>query len=266
MKTMRVLAAMVAGAAMFFAPALMAQDAPAPAPAPAPKEEKPVEKPAEKPKEGEKAPEGDKKEEPKTAPKEEESGFAKMFKGLGDVTGKVEAAEADFKTFLKNYAEMDKLTEGDEKFQALSNTSLKEAFDYMLKNEKYLAWAKEKGLDGEKYLRISMRIVTIHIKSSAKDSFKEAEKAIEEGIKQIEGMKDQMPAEDYKNALAEMEKAKKEMASMLKTIEALPGPTEAEAKLYEANKKEIAKAMGEGEGEEAEDGDKGEKEDGMGGK
>lgn len=255
MKTMRVLAAMVAGMAiMMFAPALMAQDAPAPAPAP-----KSEEKPVEKPKEAEKAPEGEKKEEPPK--KEEESQFTKLFKGIEEVTGKVEVTEADIKLFVKHYPEVDKLTETDEKFEKLTDTNLKEAFDYLVKNEKYLAWAKEKGVEAEKFLRLSMRIVTVHMKVGMKDTFKEADKQIEEGAKQIEAMKDQMPADQYKEAMAEMDKARKEMAAMRKTIDALPGPTEAEAKLLEANKEEINKAMDSGSDTKDD-----EKEDGMGGK
>jgi hypothetical protein len=260
MKMMRFFAALVAGAAMLFAPALMAQDAPA-----TPKSE---DKPAEKPKEPEKAPEkdGDKKEEPKEGEKkdgekkEEESKWVKVFKDLDQVIGKVEATDEDVKQFIKHYPAFDKLTDADEKFQKLTSESMKQAYEHLLKSEKYIAWAKENSLDAEKFLKSGFRIYMMATKALLLDA-KEAE--IKENKKKIEDMKNELSEEELKGYMEMVESVLKDIAEMRKAMNVVSGPTDAEKKVLETNKTELLKLI---DGGDEEDADDDEKEDGMGGK
>ena len=242
MKTMRWVAALAMfGVLGLFGPAVMAQDA------------QPKEEPKEQP-----------KEEPKA---EEEAGFGaqfeKMVKGLEDVTGKTEATDADVKLFLKHYEAFDKLTEADEKFQEVKDKSFKEGYEYLVKNEKVIAWCKEQGLETEKWLKTFLRIMTIYMKEKLPESFKDTEKQLEDARKMIEGAKEELGEEEYKKQIKGLDDANKEVDRLLKALKSIPGPTEAESKLLKDNAKELAKVLP--FGEESEEGGEGEGKDGMDG-
>jgi hypothetical protein len=255
---MRLTAALVAGLSMVFGSALMAQDTPAPEPKPA---EKPADPAPEKPKESEKAPEGDKKEEPKKEEKKEElSDVEKMFKGLDEVTGKIEATDADFKAYIKHGKELETLTEADEKLTKLLEKNMKEGFDALIKHEKYLAFAKSKELDAEKFARATLRVMTTYLKVNTETMLKTEAEKIDAGVKELEKMKmeGELTEEQFKKAMIEVEQSRKQLADVKKALKMIPGPTEAETKLLAANKAELDKLLGESAAEE-------EDEDGMDG-
>lgn len=246
MKTTQLLVALVAaGAVTFFAPALTAQMG-----QPKGGEEKPKAG-------GEEKPEG--KEEPKEEPKAEENQADKMeklFKNLDEVTGKTEYTEDDVKNFIKHHDEIKKLTEADAEFKKKSDANLKEAFDYLVKNEKWVAWCKEKGVDADKYLRKHLRIMTTYMKIKFEDIAKNAIENIDGFKKMLEEMKGEMEEADYKKQMEQIDQAKKDVERMNKAIQTSPGPTDAEKKALTAHEEEIGKAMPMGgEGEEGGDDD-----------
>lgn len=243
MKTMRWVAALAMFAVLgLFGQSAMAQDA----------------QPKEEP-----------KEQPKEEPKAEDEGFGaqfeKMVKGLEDVTGKTEATDADVKLFLKHYEAFDKLTEADEKFQEIKDKSFKEGYEYLVKNEKVIAWCKEQGLETEKWLKTFLRVLTTYMKEKLPETFKDSEKQLEDARKMIEGAKEELGEEEYKNQIKSLDDAKKEIDRLLKALKSIPGPTEAESKLLKDNAKELAKVLPMGGGEDGEDGEDGEGKDGMDG-
>lgn len=238
MKTMRLVAALAVFAMLCLgSSALFAQEA-------KPKAE---EKPKAEGKEG--------KEEPKEEEKELGFGdmFAKMFKGLDGITGKIELTDADVKLVLKHWKEFDDLTKGDEKFENAKNLSFKEAYEYLLKNEKYQKWAKEKSLDGEKFLKQTLRLMSIQMKLMYTESFEESAKQIEDAIKEIEGVKEHMEEAEYKEQIKSLNETKAQMQTAVKALKAIPGPTDAEKKVFEANEAEIKKMMGNDGAEEGGD-------------
>lgn len=252
MKMIRLLVAVLAvGAMTWFASALPAQEAPA-----TPKEEpKGEEKPKEEPKQPEK------KEEDKAAEEDYGAMFERVFKDLDKVTGKIELSEDDVKLALKHHEGVQKVFKGDKEFKKLQEKNLKEAFDYAVKNEKFLAWAKENSLDGERLVRISLRLMTIALKAQTKEQIKTGHETIEASRKQVEDAKADSGEETYKAQVKALDKNKKMLDQMSKAIDGIPGPTEAEAKLVKANEEAVQKMMESDDEDEEKEGD-----DGMGGK
>ncbi|MBX3460113.1 MAG: hypothetical protein KF696_09175 [Planctomycetes bacterium] len=203
--------------------------------------------------------EKEKKEEPENPEDADKLSvqLKKNLKGIEDVTGKVEFTEADLKATLKHHADLDKLFEGDEKFETLKQSNMKEAFDYIVKNEKYVAWAKKNEVDADAFMRKTLRLRTNFYKLYLPDYL---DGIIKKQREMMEGFKDMIPEDEYKTAMAELDKAAEDFKACRKILEGVPGPTDAEKKLIEANKKELAKIF-ELE-EEEEDGDD-EDEDGM---
>lgn len=208
-----------------------------------------------------------KKEEPKEEPESPEDAdklsvkLKKTLKGIDEVTGKVEFAEADVKAYLKHFEDLDKMMEGDEKFEALKESNMKEAFDYIIKNEKYLAWAKKNEVDAEAFMRKSLRLRTTFYKLYLPDML---DGIIKKQREMIEGFKDMIPEDEFKKAMSELDAAAEDFKACRKVLETVPGPTDAEKKVIEANKKALDKAFEmEQEEEGSEGGDEGEDEDGM---
>ena len=245
MKAMRILAVLAAGAALTLAAPSMAQEA----------QPKGEEKPKEEPKHVEKK-EGEKAGEKES---EAEAKLANVYKDIDQVVGKVEAGEGDFKLFLKHYSAIDKLTKADAKFQELTEKNLKEAFDHLVKAEKFTAWAKENGVEAEKFLKVAMRIYLLTLKTVG---LKATEEKLADSKKEIESIKDDMPADEYKQYMAMLDSVSKDIAAMRKAMAVISGPTEAEAKLIEANKAALLKLVADDKEWDSDEDD----EDGMGGK
>ncbi|MBK8205602.1 MAG: hypothetical protein IPK87_02290 [Planctomycetes bacterium] len=218
----------------------------------------------EKKVEGEKK-EGEGKEgEGKEEPKEEDGIYTTMLKPMlkdvGEVIDKAEYTDADVKSYLKHHEAVKKLFDADPKWEELSNENLKRAFEYMVKNEKYVAWAKEAGVDADMFLRKGLRLRMQWFKKNWVD---EQEAGLKEYLAELEKGKADIPEEEFKAAKEYIEGLMKDLANARKFLEkTITGPTDAEKKATEDNKEALKKAFDEEDGD-SEDGDEGEDEDGM---
>ncbi|MBX3473816.1 MAG: hypothetical protein KF754_05495 [Planctomycetes bacterium] len=251
MKTMRLLAVLAFLAMVGAAPALKAQMG------------QPKEKPKAEGKEEGKEGEGKEGKEGEGLEGEDETTaqrFAKLFKDLDQVTGKTEVTEDDVKLVLKHHEEIDGLTKDDAEFDKVKDQSLKAAYEYMLKSDKYKAWAKEKGQDPEKFLKVFMRVFTNAMKMSLEKTFKQLTDSFKEYEDAYKKAKDagEMDEEEYKQGMKMLADAKADFENSLKELKKIPGPTEAEAKIFKTHEKELAKMAGmddeEGEAEDGMDG------------
>lgn len=206
----------------------------------------------EKKEEGKRAEEGKKEVEKEGEEKEGEAEeddltrMKKQFKDVDKVIAGVTLTKEDIESYEKHEDAFDEFVDSDEKFEKLANKNIKEAFDYAIKSEKYLAWAKERELEAETWLRKAVRILTFETRQDLADMDETVEE-MKEWKKTLEDLKDTMTDEEYKEAIKETDDAIKMLEGMSEFAKSLPAPTEAEAKLFV----------------DEEDGDEGEDEDSM---
>lgn len=218
MKAMRLMLAVVAAFGLGVAAPVYAQDA-----------EKPAKEAGKE--------EGKKEEGKKDGEAEDESEIGqlkKQFKDVDKVIAGVTLTQADLDSYEKHEEAFENYMEGDEKFEELADKSIKEAFDYAVKSEKYLAWAKERELNGEEWLRKAVRILVFEIRSDLMDMDDMVE-SMKEWKETLKEMKDTMSEEEYKEAVKETDEAIKSFEEMRDFAKSLPAPTEAEAKLLKEN-------------------------------
>jgi hypothetical protein len=194
----------------------------------------------------EKAPEGEEKEGEKEGEKaEEEDYLAKLkaqFKDVDKVVGTVTVTDADIKSYEKYEQEFDDFVDSDAKFEELSDKSLKEAFDYAITSEKYLAWAKARSLSAEDWLRKACRIMIFSVRDSlGGPGMEEQIKSLKEMKTEMEKLKDQLSAEEYKESMDQIDKSIAQLEGMRDFGKSLPAPTEAEAALLKKTDEEDSK-------------------------
>lgn len=201
-----------------------------------------------------------KAEEPKEEPKADEKdnfgeNLKNMLKDLDQVTGKVEATEDDFKAVIKHKDSLEKVTDANEEFKKAKDKNMKEAFDIAIKDEKYIAWAKENGLEPEAFLRKFLRVLTIGMKHSMGPAFADQQKQFDDLEKVLEQFKEALGEEEYKKQQAELTHAKEQMKIADEAIKGIPGPTDAEKVLLDKYADQLDMGMGGSEpGEGGEEG------------
>lgn len=192
-----------------------------------------------------------KAEEPKEEPKADEKdnfgeNLKNMLKDLDQVTGKVEATEDDFKAVIKHKDSLEKVTDANEEFKKAKDKNMKEAFDIAIKDEKYIAWAKENGLEPEAFLRKFLRVLTIGMKHSMGKAFEDGQAQLDEDEKTIEQFKDALGEEEYKKQKESITHAKGQMKIADEAVKGIPGPTDAEKVLLDKYADQLELGMGGG--------------------
>jgi hypothetical protein len=207
----------------------------------------------------EKAPEGEEKEA-EGEEKEEDAlaHYKAMFKDIDTVIGKTTVTEEGIKGYLDHHETFRDAMKKDKKFEELKEKNLKEAFDHAVKSEIATAWAKEKGVELDSWLRQTLRVMVLTFRAQIEESVAAQKEALAAQRKQVEELKSELSDEEYKEyikALDEGDQALKDWGAM---SDGLAKPTDAEDKVLKANAEKIANAMDrsdEGEGEEDDKGD-----------
>lgn len=188
------------------------------------------EKKADEGKEGEEAEEGEEGEEGEEDPVEN---LKQVFKDVDKVIDGVAITEADIEAHLKYNKSFDEAMEKDEKFEELKDKSIKEAYDHAVKSETYKAWAEKNGLKAEDYLRKSIRIMVLNFKLTIGPQMKEQQESLAEQRKMVEGAKEMLGEEEYKEAMKSLDEADKMLKGMVEVADGLPAASDEEKKLIE---------------------------------
>jgi hypothetical protein len=209
----------------------------------------------------EKAPEAEEKE----GEKEEDAleHYRAMFKDFDTVIGKTTVTEEGIKGYLDHHQSFRDAMKKDEKFEELKKKSLKEAFDYAVKSEIATAWAKEKSVELDSWLRQTMRVMALTFRAQIAESVESQKEMLAAQRKQVEEMKSELSDEEYKEYITALDEGDKALKDWQAMGDGLPKGTDAEDKLLKANAEKIAKAMDrsdDGEGEEGEEDEKGDDE------
>lgn len=151
----------------------------------------------------------------------------------------------DVKNFKDNWVAGADLLKDDKEFQKLKKKNIKEAFEYVIKAEAYIKWAKEKKLDADAYLRKSLRIMFQHVKLGTPDMIKTQREALAAERKEKEAAKEKgdLTAEQLKEYMTQWDAASKMLDNLEKGVALIPAPTDAEKKLLEDNKADIEATM-----------------------
>jgi len=147
-----------------------------------------------------------------------------------DFAGKVRFDEGDMKSFLANWKSLEetgeKMSEGEDDEDFVD-------FQSLLKDPRYTAWAKSRNVEGEEWLRKSVRIFSMVMGRKMVSAMAEAEKAAPGQMAAFEAQRAQMGEEMY----GQMKEAVEASLAMTKqnkeTWSKLPAPSKSEAALLE---------------------------------
>jgi hypothetical protein len=112
-------------------------------------------------------------------------------------------------------------------------------FNTIAKNAEYLAWARSKGINSETWLKKTMRIIAAMMQTEIEANRDVEQVDMQEQIKQLEAMRDQMGEEVYQQALKSMSAASAAMQGLDNAYKYLPVPTEAEKALMAKYSEEL---------------------------
>ena len=152
--------------------------------------------------------------------------FEQWSKNLAEFVKDVRFNEEDIQSFIK-------LADDFNDFDAQNDSEAGEYVDFgtIANNAEYLAWARSKGINSEAWLKKTMRIIAVMMKTEIEANRSEEQIDLQEQLKQLESMRDQMGEEVYQQALRSMTAASAAMQGLDNAYKNLPVPTEAEKNL-----------------------------------
>ena len=105
-------------------------------------------------------------------------------------------------------------------------------FSTILQDEAYRAWAKSKGINGEMWLKKTMRIIAVMLRTTIEESNKAEEQFdMKAQLEELEAMRDQIGEEAYQEMKKGMEASAAAMEGLDKAYKHLPDPTDSEKEL-----------------------------------
>ena len=163
-----------------------------------------------------------------------------LFQGLNDVTGSQEFDAAELQSFLENWDEMEALLDGNPDCDELYETNYAALYIKIDDVEICVEWFETKKLDIHAWVQTGLRILTCYEAWIWDQAIDAVRTELKETKKALNSMKKGMDKDDLKSMLAELDE---ELAMCDKIdsllMEAVPGPTEAEAKLIKQNAAEL---------------------------
>jgi hypothetical protein len=104
-------------------------------------------------------------------------------------------------------------------------------FSTILNDKAYRAWAEAKGINSEMWLKKSMRIMAMIMRSSIEASSSEDQLDLKAQLEELEEMRAQMGEEAYQQMKQAMEAGAAAMQALSESYKHLPVPTDAEKML-----------------------------------
>ena len=159
--------------------------------------------------------------------------FQEWAKSLSEFVKDVRFNEKDMQDFLNQWDDFNSLGEEhgtDEEYID---------FNSILNNTAYRSWAKSKGLDSEKWLKKSMRITAMMMKTSIEESKSEGHFDMTAQLAEIEKMREQMGEEMYQQMKQAMEAGAAAMQGLDESYKELPEPTASERILLVKYKEQL---------------------------
>lgn len=148
--------------------------------------------------------------------------FEEWATSLSEFVKDVRFNEKDVQDFIKQYDEFTALGEEQEAEEEYVD------FNSILNNPAYRSWAQSKGFDSETWLKKSMRIIAMMMRTSIEESKSEGQFDMTAQLAEIEKMRGQVGEEMYQQMKQAMEAGAVAMQGLDNSYKKLPVPTDSE--------------------------------------
>jgi len=152
--------------------------------------------------------------------------FEEWTKRLGAFVTGVRFDEADVQSFIRLYDDFTAI--GNEHYDAGEEYV---DFNAILHDAEYRSWAKSKNLDYDLWLRKTMRIIAVMMRTEIEANNAEEQSDMQAQLEELEKMKEHMGEEAYQQMKQAMTDGTLAMQGMEDAYRNLPVPTDAEKAL-----------------------------------
>ena len=162
------------------------------------------------------------------------SQFEEWSKRMAEFVKDVRFNETDVKSFIS-------LAHDFNSFGAEEESEDNEYVDFnsILQDRDYLSWAQSKGINSEMWLKKSMRIVAVMMRTEIEANSAEEQFDMQAQLEQLEQMRTRMGEEAYQQTLQAMAAASATMKGLDNAYKNLPVPTAAEKALLAQYKDQL---------------------------
>lgn len=160
--------------------------------------------------------------------------FEQWSKSLAEFVKDVRFNEEDVKSFLS-------LADDFNSFGAEEDDEAGEYLDFstILNDEDYLAWAKSKGINSDKWLKKTMRIIAVMMRTEIEANISGEPFDMKAQMAELEEMRAQMGEEQYQQMKQALAAGSAAMEGMEEAYKHLPVPTDAEKVLLAKYKDQL---------------------------
>jgi len=161
----------------------------------------------------------------------------RSFEGLERVTGDIEFSAEDLALLLEHHKSVEALLEEDEDFYEALDESILKAFEHLLRSVAFQAWALDHDLDAERFARVIFRVRTGFMKLYF-GLFLQEMLARQRQV--LAELRDELEEDQFNEISAELDNLEAEFARTQTELDKAPGPTEAEAALLKAHRRQLS--------------------------
>jgi hypothetical protein len=112
-------------------------------------------------------------------------------------------------------------------------------FMTILQDEAYRAWAKSKGLNGEMWLKKTMRIIAVMMRTTIEESRSDEQFDMKDQLEELEHLRTEMGEEAYQEMKKGIEASAAAMEGLNNAYKHLPAPSDSEKALFEKYKDQL---------------------------
>ena len=153
--------------------------------------------------------------------------FEEWTISLSEFVKDVRFTEEDVQSLLSLWEEFSVISGGEEGEEEEEF----EDFSTMLQDEAYRSWAKSKGINGEMWLKKTMRIIAAMMWKTIEENASEEQFDMKAQLEELEAMRADIGEEVYQEMKKGIEASAAAMEGLDKAYKNLPVPTEEEKKL-----------------------------------
>lgn len=161
-----------------------------------------------------------------------------------DFTAKTEFDEGDAKSLIEHWNSLNEL----EDLKGMGEGDQPVDFQEILKAPEYKKWASANGVDGDDFMKKSMRIIAVMMRGQMLEGLAQSESMMPQQMQMMESQKGQLSDEMYEKMMQGIQSAMTMMTETKALAEKLPAGTEKEQKILEKYGPQIQALMENGGG------------------
>lgn len=164
--------------------------------------------------------------------------FENWVTTIGSFVEDVTFDESDLESFLNHWQDLSSIMDEEEEEEGVMLD-----IGGILGDPRFQSWASDNGLDGEKWLQKSMRIVAVFMRGQYLQAMTQADAMYSEQLETIEQQRSQMGEESYQQMKTTMEAGAQRARNSRETIQKLPQPTASEQALLDKYQERLMSLM-----------------------